>query len=135
MILNFYVQVEEWLPGVNKLYFIGGEPLTIERVYWIMEKCVEMGIAKDIELVFNSNMTNIQKRFLDLIEQFKNVLMCISVDAYGHENEYIRGASHWSKVEENLRKYCASDVIGTVLFRPVIQIYNVLTITKLLDFL
>ena len=131
---EFLRQVEEWLPGVNKLYFTGGEPTIIERVYWIMEKCVEMGIAKDIELVFNSNMTNIQRRFLDLIEQFKNVLMCISVDAYGHENEYIRGASHWSKVEENLRKYCASDVIGTVLFSPVIQIYNVLTITKLLDF-
>ena len=111
---EFLRQVEEWLPGVNKLYFTGGEPTIIERGYWIMEKCVEMGIAKDIELVFNSNMTNIQKRFLDLIEQFKNVLMCISVDAYGHENEYIRGASHWSKVEENLRKYCASDVIGTV---------------------
>tara|TARA_X000000368_G_C22893154_1_gene650586 strand:- start:279 stop:923 length:645 start_codon:yes stop_codon:yes gene_type:complete len=99
-----------------------------------MEKCVEMGIAKNIELVFNSNMTNIQKRFTDLIEQFKNVLMCISVDAYGHENEYIRGASHWSRVEKNLRTYCASNVVGTVLFSPVIQIYNVLTITKLLDF-
>jgi MoaA/NifB/PqqE/SkfB family radical SAM enzyme len=131
---EFLRQVEEWLPGVNKLYFTGGEPTIIERVYWIMEKCVEMGIAKNIELVFNSNMTNIQKRFTDLIEQFKNVLMCISVDAYGHENEYIRGASHWSKVEKNLRTYCSSNVVGTVLFSPVIQIYNVLTITKLLDF-
>jgi len=132
---EFLRQVEEWLPGVVKLYFTGGEPTIIERVYWILEKCVEMGIAKDIELVFNSNMTNIQKRFLDLVEQFKNVLMCISVDAYGHENEYIRGASHWSRVEKNLRAYCASDVVGTVLFSPVIQIYNVLTITKLLDFI
>ena len=131
---EFLRQVEEWLPGVNKLYFTGGEPTIIERVYWIMEKCVEMGIAKDIELVFNSNMTNIQARFINLVEQFKNVLMCISVDAYGHENEYIRGASHWSQVEKNLRKYCASDVIGTVLFSPVIQIYNILTINKLLDF-
>jgi MoaA/NifB/PqqE/SkfB family radical SAM enzyme len=131
---EFLRQVEEWLPSVVKLYFTGGEPTIIERVYWIMEKCVEMGIAKDIELVFNSNMTNIQPRFLNLVEQFKNVLMCISVDAYGHENEYIRGASHWKQVEKNLRKYCASDVIGTVLFSPVIQIYNVLTITKLLDF-
>jgi MoaA/NifB/PqqE/SkfB family radical SAM enzyme len=132
---DFLKQVEAWLPNVSKLYFTGGEPTIIERVYWIMEKCVEMGIAKDIELVFNSNMTNIQKRFLDLVEQFKSVLMCVSVDAYGHENEYIRGASHWKQVEKNLRKYCASDVIGTVLFSPVIQIYNVLTITKLLSFI
>ena len=131
---EFLRQVEEWLPGVNRLYFTGGEPTIIERVYWIMEKCVEMGIAKDIDLVFNSNMTNVQKRFINLVEQFKSVLMCVSVDAYGSENEYIRGASHWKQVDKNIRKYCESDVVGTVNFSPVIQIYNVLTITKLLDY-
>ena len=131
---DFLRQVEDWLPGVNRLYFTGGEPTIIERVYWIMEKCVEMGISKNIDLVFNSNMTNVQKRFIDLVEQFKSVLMCVSVDAYGHENEYIRGASHWSQVDKNIRKYCASNVVGTVSFSPVIQIYNILTITKLLDY-
>ena len=75
-----------------------------------------------------------EKEITNLIEQFKNVLMCLSVDAYGHENEYIRGASHWSRVDQNIRKYCASDVVGTVNFSPVIQIYNVLTITKLLEY-
>ena len=39
---DFLRQVEEWLPGVVKLYFTGGEPTIIERVYWIMEKCVEI---------------------------------------------------------------------------------------------
>ncbi len=131
---EFLRQVDEWLPGVNRLYFTGGEPTIIERVYWIMEKCVDMGIAQNIDLVFNSNMTNVQKRFIDLVEQFKSVLMCVSVDAYGKENEYIRGASHWKQVDKNIRKYCASDVVGTINFSPVIQIYNVLTITKLLDY-
>ena len=131
---EFLRQVEEWLPGVNKLYFTGGEPTIIERVYWIMEKCIELGIAKDIDLVFNSNMTNVQKRFIDLVEQFKSVLMCVSVDAFGNENEYIRGASHWSQVDKNIRKYCESKVVGRILFSPVIQIYNILTITKLLDY-
>jgi MoaA/NifB/PqqE/SkfB family radical SAM enzyme len=131
---EFLRQVEEWLPGVNKLYFTGGEPTIIERVYWIMEKCVEMGISKNIDLVFNSNMTNVQKRFIDLVEQFKSVLMCVSVDAYGNENEYIRGASHWNQVDKNIRKYCESKVVGRILFSPVIQIYNILTITKLLDY-
>ena len=31
--------------------------------------------------------------------------------------------SHSSRVEKNLRTYCASDVVGTVLF-SVIQIYK-----------
>jgi MoaA/NifB/PqqE/SkfB family radical SAM enzyme len=131
---EFLRQVEEWLPGVNKLYFTGGEPTIIERVYWILEKCVELGIAKNIDLVFNSNMTNIKGRFLTLVEQFKSVLMCFSVDAYGELNEYIRGASHWTQTDENVRSYCSSKVVGSLLFSPVIQIYNILDITKLLDY-
>lgn len=131
---EFLRQVEEWLPGVNKLYFTGGEPTLIERTYWILEKCVELGIAGNIELVFNSNMTNIKGRFINLVEQFKKVLMCFSVDAYGELNEYIRGASHWAVTDENVRRYCSSSVVGSLLFSPVIQVYNILDITRLLDY-
>ena len=77
---EFLESVEEWLPNVNRLYFTGGEPTIIQRTYWILEKCVELGIAKDIDLVFNSNMTNIQPRFLDLLAKFRDVLMCLSRD-------------------------------------------------------
>jgi MoaA/NifB/PqqE/SkfB family radical SAM enzyme len=132
---EFLEQVEKWLPQVTKLYFTGGEPTIIERVYWIMQKCVDLGIAQDIELVFNSNMTNVQGRFISLVEQFKNVLMCISVDAHGKLNEYIRGASHWKQVDKNIRKYCESKVVGRLLFSPVIQVYNILNITDLLDYM
>ena len=131
---EFLRQVEAWLPGVNKLYFTGGEPTLIERTYWILEKCVELGIAGNIELVFNSNMTNIKGRFINLVEQFKKVLMCFSVDAYGKLNEYIRGASHWAVTDENVRRYCSSSVVGSLLFSPVIQVYNILDITRLLDY-
>jgi MoaA/NifB/PqqE/SkfB family radical SAM enzyme len=131
---EFLSQVEAWLPGVNKLYFTGGEPTLIERVYWIMEKCVELGIAGNIDLVFNSNMTNIKPRFLQLVEQFRRVLMCFSVDAYGELNEYIRGASHWNTTEANVRAYCASNVVGSLLFSPVVQVYNILNIVELLEF-
>ena len=131
---RFLKQVEEWLPSVVKLYFTGGEPTLIERVYWIMEKCVELGIAQNIELVFNSNMTNIKPRFIELVEKFKKVLMCISVDAHGSLNEYIRGASHWEAVDKNVKLYCESKVVGSLLFSPVIQVYNILNITELLDY-
>jgi MoaA/NifB/PqqE/SkfB family radical SAM enzyme len=131
---EFLRQVEAWLPGVNKLYFTGGEPTLIERTYWILEKCVELGVAQNIELVFNSNMTNIKPRFINLVEQFKKVLMCFSVDAYGELNEYIRGASHWVTTDVNVRNYCSSNVVGSLLFSPVIQVYNILDITKLLDY-
>tara|TARA_B100000902_G_scaffold392118_1_gene443982 strand:+ start:1079 stop:2380 length:1302 start_codon:yes stop_codon:yes gene_type:complete len=131
---GFLSTVEEWLPNVNRLYFTGGEPTIIQRVYWILEKCVELGINDNIDLVFNSNMTNIQPRFLDLIAKFKSVLMCLSVDGYGTTNEYIRSGSTWSIVDKHIRDYATSDVVGNLLFSPVVQIYNILNVTDLIDY-
>ena len=131
---EFLEAVEEWLPNVNRLYFTGGEPTIIQRTYWILEKCVELGIAKDIDLVFNSNMTNIQPRFLDLLAKFRDVLMCLSVDGYAQYNEYIRSGSTWSVVDKHIRDYATSEVVGNILFSPVVQIYNILNITDLLDY-
>ena len=131
---EFLESVEEWLPNVNRLYFTGGEPTIIQRTYWILEKCVELGIAKDIDLVFNSNMTNIQPRFLDLLAKFRDVLMCLSVDGYAQYNEYIRSGSTWSIVDKHIRDYAQSEVVGNILFSPVVQIYNILNITELLDY-
>ena len=131
---EFLEAVEEWLPNVNRLYFTGGEPTIIQRTYWILEKCVELGIAKDIDLVFNSNMTNIQPRFLDLLAKFRDVLMCLSVDGYSQYNEYIRSGSTWSIVDKHIRDYAQSEVVGNILFSPVVQIYNILNITELLDY-
>ena len=131
---EFLDSVEEWLPNVIRLYFTGGEPTIIQRTYWILEKCVELGIAKDIDLVFNSNMTNIQPRFLDLLAKFRDVLMCLSVDGYAQYNEYIRSGSTWSIVDKHIRDYAQSEVVGNILFSPVVQIYNILNITELLDY-
>lgn len=130
----FLSDVENLLPHVNKLYFTGGEPTLIERVYWILNRCVELGINDKIELQFNSNMTNAQSRFIELLEKFPRVLMCVSVDAVGELNEYIRGASHWSSADANIRKYAASNIEGELLFTPVIQSYNILNIVELLDY-
>jgi sulfatase maturation enzyme AslB (radical SAM superfamily) len=131
---GFLSTVETWLPNCNRLYFTGGEPTIIQRVYWILEKCVELGINDNIDLVFNSNMTNIQPRFLDLIAKFKSVLMCLSVDGYNTTNEYIRSGSTWSIVDKHIRDYATSEVVGNLLFSPVVQIYNILDITDLIDY-
>ena len=103
-------------------------------MYWILEKCVELNLNEDIDLVFNSNMTNIQPRFLDLIAKFKSVLMCLSVDGYNKTNEYIRSGSTWSVVDKHIKDYATSDVVGNLLFSPVVQIYNILDITDLIDY-
>jgi hypothetical protein len=60
--------------------------------------------------------------------------MCLSVDGYGTTNEYIRSGSTWSIVDKHIRDYATSDVVGNLLFSPVVQIYNILNVTDLIDY-
>ena len=47
---DFYEQV----PTLRQLYWAGGESLIMEEHYEVLEKIIEMGYAKNIELRYNS---------------------------------------------------------------------------------
>jgi MoaA/NifB/PqqE/SkfB family radical SAM enzyme len=96
-----------------------------------MEACIEQN-RTDIVLFFNTNCTNINKRFLDLIKQFKTVYINASVDGTGHVNEYIRSPSKWSQIKENVETL--SKMSNVVLgITPTVQVYNVFNLTDILD--
>jgi len=130
----FVGAVEKWLPQVVKMYFTGGEPVLIPRVYWILEKAIEFGVAAGMEVVFNTNCVQIKPRFLELLSHFKKVILCASIDGHGKVQEYIRYPSKWETIERNLRTYCQSADIDILMVTPVVQLYNVYYLTELLEF-
>jgi len=120
------------IPNLKKVYMTGGEPTLIENNYRFMEECLAQG-RNDINLFFNINCTNVTQKFLDLISQFEDVKINASLDGYGEMNDYIRFPSKWSAVSKNAKAICA---IPSVTFNltPVVQIYNLNNIHKLLWF-
>ena len=52
---NFWDDIDNNLKNIEKLEFFGGESLLIDRHYDILEKCVELDIAKDIRIAYNTN--------------------------------------------------------------------------------
>lgn len=133
---SFNSQLLAEIPNIKKLYFTGGEPTLIEKNYELLKKCVDSGYAGKIELMFNTNLTNMNSRFLDLIQQFKHVMLNLSVEGYGIEQEYLRGNSKWSMISANLEKLASLKARNIhLLLTPVIQACNVLTITKLFTYI
>jgi MoaA/NifB/PqqE/SkfB family radical SAM enzyme len=65
-------QVISLIPTLKKVYMTGGEPTLIKNNFKFMKACIEQG-RTDIVLFFNTNCTNINKQFLELISQFKQV--------------------------------------------------------------
>ena len=61
-------------------------------------------------LEYNTNLTNIQPRALDLWTNFKQVQFGISMDGIGETLEYVRNPLKSSLIEKNLKKL---DEVGT----------------------
>lgn len=129
---SFYSELIQELPNVKKLYFTGGEPTLIEQNFELLQYCIENNYAKNIELMFNTNLTNITDRFINLITKFKYVMLNLSIEGFAQEQEYLRSNSKWPIIDLALNKLAQNDSQNMrLLITPVVQACNVLTIDKL----
>lgn len=131
----FEAEFQKLLPQIKMLYFTGGEPTLIERNYELLEQMIEEGHASRIELMFNTNVTKITDRFIQILGSFQHVLLNLSLDGFGSTQEYLRYPSKWEHIAGNLRKLGAADLPNVHLcVNPVLQAYNILTISELWKF-
>ncbi len=99
---TFWEQIEANLSNIRMVYMAGGEPLLIERHYEFLQKCIDRDVAKKIRLEYNTNLTNLQPRVLEMWKHFRTVTIGASVDGFGDVLEYQRHPAKWSVVNKNL---------------------------------
>ncbi len=128
----FWEQLEKNMHNIEHVYFAGGEPMLIERHYDFLERCVNSGAAKKMVVEYNTNMSTVPSRVLNLWAQFKQVRVGASVDGMGAVLEYQRNPAKWDKVLSNLYKVdeLPSNVISWLAF--TVTAYNVL---HMIDFM
>jgi glutamate-1-semialdehyde 2,1-aminomutase len=122
---------------LEHLHFAGGEPLIIPEVQKALEICVEQGVAGNIELTFNTNMTKIPARHRELWPQFKSVNLLCSIDARGALNDYIRYPAKWIRLARNLDIIDQQHEelnIGRATLSVTVQIYNIFHLHELIDY-
>jgi hypothetical protein len=101
---KFWDELYETLPHLRQLYFAGGEPLIMDEHYMLLEKCIEDGLAPQIELRYNSNGLEWRDDLFDLWKKFRNVIFHFSIDDISLRNHYIRYPSFWPDIEASIRK-------------------------------
>lgn len=134
-----YLEVQEWfdsdilwdqvialIPKLKKVYMTGGEPTLIKNNFKFMQSCIDQG-RTDIVLFFNTNCTNINKKFLELISQFDQVNINASIDGVGVVNEYIRAPSDWTAIAQNVESLAQLDNVHLGI-TPTVQVYNIFNI-------
>lgn len=101
---SFWEQMEDLKQDLRYLQMVGGEPLLIERHYEFLQQLVDTGDSKNIRLEYDTNLTNLQPRVVELWKNFKRVNVRCSIDDYGERMKYIRYPANYEKVVENLTR-------------------------------
>jgi pyruvate-formate lyase-activating enzyme len=132
-----FERLSEHSPDVSYVHMSGGEPLMITQHYEFLQGYVDNGKAKDIILNYNTNLSNIPERALELWEHFDKIELRTSIDAAGALNEYIRFPSNWDIILRNLRLLTDAKQSGRINLSletiTTVQIYNVFYLRELLD--
>lgn len=92
------------LPGVEEIYFAGGEPLLSPEHFAMLDKLIELE-KFDTEIFYNTNFMQLSFREIDLIHlwnKFDSITLGASLDARGVEAEYLRDGTVWTTIEDNL---------------------------------
>jgi hypothetical protein len=93
---------------VEEIYWVGGEPLMYEQHWRYMRRIIELGDGSNVYARYNTNLSRIQYRGLDL---YKDILahvrdwqICASLDGTGTVGEYIRTGLDFEDWCENFQR-------------------------------
>ena len=108
----YWNNFEKHTKNAKKLYIVGGEPLIIDEHIESLERLVANGTAAGIQIEYNTNLTNVTDRILDLWKHFKEIRIGASIDACNEVFDYQRAPAKWTQVYENLKKIDARNDIN-----------------------
>lgn len=117
--------IEFILKNINKcrrIKFLGGEPTIMPEVHELMDLMIEND-ATDAQINITTNLTNVNKKFINKLSKFSNIHFTYSIDGTGKTVEYIRHPVKWKSIEENMKIY--DSIANTSSINFAFQAYNV----------
>ena len=85
---------------VEEVYWVGGEPLMYEQHWRYMRRIVELGDGPRVYARYNTNLSRINYRginlFRDILSGLRDWQICASLDGTGPIGEYIRTGLEYS---------------------------------------
>ena len=129
---------EHKAPNLEHIHFAGGEPLLVPQMARILQKCIDSGNAKNIVITYNTNLTVLPKKVLELWKQFKGVKILASVDGIGPLNHYIRFPADWNQIDKNLHfidEHHEEYNIQECILSVTVQALNIMHISEFYEYL
>lgn len=119
--------------SMYELKLLGGEPTVQPETKAILERLLEVGNI-GLRLNMTTNGTNVNPKFYNILKQFKQVYIQVSIDNYGIGHDYIRGpASDFKTIWKNVKKIYELDWAGEfhIEINQTITSFNIFDFWKL----
>jgi MoaA/NifB/PqqE/SkfB family radical SAM enzyme len=104
---EFWDEINNISDQIRYIEFTGGEPFMIREHFRFLERIVDMGIAGQVEIHYNTNGTQFPDNAEDIWQHFKTVEIAFSIDDVGPRFEYQRANAVWPEVEYNIARFMA----------------------------
>ncbi len=133
---KFWEDLEKILPNVKHLEFTGGEPWMIKEHFKVLQTLIDKGHAKDINLHYNTNGTQLPKHeFHNVLPHFNKCKISFSIDDMYDRFEYQRYGAKWNEVNSNIRYICENKGKIETEVCTTINLFNFHNLTDLADWI
>jgi len=99
---RWWTMFDEIAPNLRYIYFTGGEPLIVPAMQECLDKLIQRGFAKNIQLRYDTNLSVVNQKVIDKWKHFKDVFLCISVDDTYDRYNLIRHPGNFERIEKNI---------------------------------
>ena len=102
---TFWDEIDRIINEVRYIEFTGGEPFMIKEHFDLLRSLAERGMAKNVEIHYNTNGTQFPEYAEEIWKHFKTVEIAFSIDDVDTRFEYQRSGAKWDEVCNNIAKF------------------------------
>jgi MoaA/NifB/PqqE/SkfB family radical SAM enzyme len=135
---HFWSRLIELSNEIRYLEFTGGEPFLIKEHFDFLQQLVDLGIAGQVEIHYNTNGTQYPEKAQDIWRHFNLVEIAFSIDDVEERFEYQRKNANWREVNENIQKFKElKQELGNIVLQvcSTINVFNVMYLEGLANWI
>lgn len=134
--LKFYDELYDKSSQLEEIWINGGEPTLIKEHEYFLQKFIDDGTSKNINLHYSLNCTQFPDSFIKVWSKFKRVKIHLSIDDLEDRNYYVRFPSDWNQIMESFNKILQyRDIFDLEVCQTVssLNVFNIDNFKKFVD--
>ena len=130
-------EIVKYSKNINTIEVVGGEPILMKSHFILLDRLIECGESKNINLSYVSNMTmmNINELNDKYFKKFKHIHVQWSMEGIEKRNEWLRYPTNWKETVNNVKQFQKIVSNGTIRATMTPSILSVYTLKETCNWL